>query len=305
MQRKCVATASDVAHEILFVNDASKCYVMTKTKIVESISFDVVNRKFQCKGILTDMNAKKCVLSNSRNLLIVQCGKVLHVIDTVIDKVRTRFQKLPPGVFVDSSSTFSGSGFSPDDSMIVATRYTYLIVWDAETCAPIRVLQTAVSPMVRLFTSDSINKVVTLLENETFQVWDLDNLDRDTEHSAEVHQGAVQSIGVSSAADYIMSSDDKTPDAKLVSLSTGVVMDTLQHSEHSGDHVTEVLMSPNGMYAVSRAKLEQTDALSYSSFEPLTDDVMWELETASKVFHAISNRLVLFRNRNFYCFKLL
>ena len=292
MERKCVATASDVAHEILFVNDASKCYVMTKTKIVESISFDVVNRKFKCKGILTDMNAKKCVLSNSKNLLIVQCDKVLHVIDTAIDKVRTRFQKLPPGVFVDSSSTFSGSGFSPDDSMIIATRYTYMIVWDAQTCAPIRVLQTSVSPMVRLFTSDSINKVVTVLENETFQVWDLENLDRDTEHSAEVHQGAVQSLAVSSTADYIMSSDDKTPDAKLVCLSTGVVMDTLQHSEHPGDRITEVLMSSNGLYAVSRAKLEQTNALSYTSFEPLTDDVMWELETASKVFHAISNRYV-------------
>ncbi|XP_045171838.2 NACHT and WD repeat domain-containing protein 2-like [Mercenaria mercenaria] len=294
MQRKCVATASDVAHEILFVNDIPKCFVLTKTKIVESISFDVINRKFKCKGILTDMNAKKCVLSNLRQLLIVQCDKILHVIDTVTDKVRTRFQKLPAGVFVDSNSTFSGAGFTPDDSMIVATRYTYLIVWDAETCAPIRVLQTAVSPMVQLFTSDSVNKVVTLLKNNSFQVWDLENLDRDTEHSAEVHQGAVQTLAVSSAADYIMSTDDKTPDAKLVCLSTGDVMDTLQHSENSGDRLTEVLMSPDGLYAATRAKLEHTNSLSYMTFEPLTDDVMWELETASKVFHAISNRYIVF-----------
>ncbi|KAL4223122.1 NACHT and WD repeat domain-containing protein 2 [Mactra antiquata] len=294
MEKRCVATASDVAHDILFINELPKCYVMTKTKLIESITFDVINRKFKSKSILTDMNAKECILSNTKNLVVVRCDKTLHVIDTVLDKVKARFQKLPPGFFVDSSSTFSGAGFTPNDRMIVATRYTYLIVWDADTCVPMRVLQTAVSPMTKLFTSDSIDKVVTLLQNNSFQVWDLDNLDRDIEHSSEVHQGAVTSLAVSSATEYILSHDDKTPDAKIVCLASGTVVDTLQHSENTGDRLVDVIMSPDGLYAVTRAKLLHTDALSNMTFEPLTDDVMWEVETASKVFHAISNRYIVF-----------
>lgn len=294
MKRQCVATASDVAQEIMFINDTPKCYIFTKTKLIESVSFNVVNRKFTSKAILTDMNAKKCVLSQTRRLMLVQCDKSLHVIDTTMDKVRSRLQKLPPEVFVDSNSTFSGAGFTPDESLILATRYTYLIVWDAQTCEPIRVLQTAVSPMTELFTSNSVNKVVTLLKNNSLQVWDLENLDHNTEHSPEIHHGAVQTMALSSTADYIISHDDKSPDAKIVSLSTGLVMDNLQHSENSDDRLTEVILSPDGQYAVTRAKLEQTNALSCVNFEPLTDDVMWEMETASKVFHAISNRYISF-----------
>ncbi|WAR02876.1 NWD2-like protein [Mya arenaria] len=294
MERRCVATATDVAHDIIFINDIPKCYVMTKTKLLESIQFDVVNRKSKTKTILTDMEAKECIPSNSKNLLIVRCSKTLHVVDTVLDRVRARFQKLPPGVFVDNSSQFSGAGFTPDDKMVVAARYTYLIIWDAATCSPIRVLQSAVSPMVKIFTPDSINKVVTLLKNNSFQVWDLANLDRDTDHSAEVHQGAVVSMAVSSSTDYILSHDNATPDAKLVCLRTGKVVDTLQHSDNVTDRVLEVLLSPDGQYAVTRARLVDTNGGIASTFDLVTDDVMWEVETASKVFHAMSNRYIVF-----------
>lgn len=291
MQRKCVATATDIPHDIIFINELPKCIVLTKTKLVESILFDVVNRKFHSKSILTDMEAKECIPSNSKRRLIVRSSKTLYLVDTLLDRVTTRFQKLPPGVFVDNSSQFTGAGFTPDDSMVVAARYTYLIVWDAETAAPIRVLQSNVSPVMKLFTSDRTNKVVTLLENSSFQVWNLDNLDRDTDHSVEVHQGAVQKVAVSSATDYVLSHDDKTPDAKLVCLSNGKVVDTFLHSEHPGDKIVDVLFSPDGLYAVTRARL-QANGHDAVSFEALTDDVMWEVETASKVFHAMSSRFV-------------
>lgn len=291
MQRKCVATATDVPHDIIFINDNPKCFVLTKTKLIESIAFDVINRKYKCKTVLTDLDARECIPSNSKEMLLVRCGKTIHVIDTYTDQVRSRFQKMPSGVFVDKSSTFSGAGFTPNDKMIVATRYTYLIVWDAETCEPVRVLQSTVSPITKLFTSDSVNKVVTLLENKTFQVWNLDNLDRDIHHSSEIHQGAVQSLAVSSASGYILSHDNETPDAKLISLTTGDVIDTLQHSENTEDKIVEVQLSPDGMYAVTRATIQQSvNSSANTTFEVLTDDVLWEVETATKVFHAITNR---------------
>ena len=170
-------------------------------------------------------------------------------------------------------------------------RYTYLIIWDAITCTPIRVLQSVVSPVVKLFTCASINKVVTLLENNIFQVWNLDNLDRDVLHSAEIHDYPVESIAASSMAGIVMSYDHKSPDAKVVSLANGKVMDTLQHSHNTDDKLVEVKLSYDGQYVVTRARIVPTPrSSSITSFETLTDDIMWEVETASKVFHAMSNR---------------
>ncbi|KAH3890890.1 NACHT and WD repeat domain-containing protein 2-like [Dreissena polymorpha] len=295
MERRCVGTASDVAHDIIFVNDQPKCYVLTKTKLLETIVFDVINRRTSTKSILTDMEAKECIPSNSKKLMIVRCSKTLHVVDTIKDTVRSRLQKLPTGVFIDNSSQFSGAGFTRDDKLIVAARYTYLIVWDAETCSPVRVLQSDVSPMEKIFTSESANKVVTLLKNHTFQVWDLDNLDQDTDHAVEIHDNAVASLAVSFDTGYITSHDSKTPDARLVCLKSGKLVDTLQHSENSLDRLVEVVMSSDGAYAVTRARIAvDPNGLCSLTLDAVTDDVMWEVETASKVFHAISNRYIAF-----------
>jgi len=301
MERRCVATATDVAHDIIFITDMPTCYVLTKTKLLESIRFDIVNRKTKTKTILTDMEAKECIPSYSKKLMIVRCSKTLHIVDTYMERVRTRFQRLPAGVFVDNNSQFSGAGFTPDESMVVAARYTYLIIWDVNTCAPVRVLQSAVSPMVQIFTSDSINKVVTLLKNNSFQVWNLDNLDRDTEHAVEVHQGAVTSLAVSTASGYVISHDDIAPDAKLVCLRSGKVIDTLQHSDNVLDRVVDVTLSPNGQFAVTRARVVDINGIAFPSFDCVTDDVMWEVETASKVFHAISNRYKFILNKSCVC----
>ena len=148
-----------------------------------------------------------------------------------------------------------------------------------------------VSPVVKLFTCASVNKVVTLLENNKFQVWNLENLDRDISHSAEVHDYPVESVAVSSTAGLILSYDHQSPDAKVVSLTNAKVVDTLQHSENTDDKIVEVKLSPDGQYAVTRAKVVPTlRSSSVTTFEALTDDIMWEVETASKVFHAMTNR---------------
>ena len=178
-----------------------------------------------------------------------------------------------------------------EGNTIFRFRYTYLIVWDSKTSEALRVLQSMVSPMVKLFTCSTINKVVTLLENNVFQVWNLDNLDRDIQHSAEHHDHPLKSLAVSSSARFILSHDSQTPDAKVISMDDGKVMDNLQHSDNAGDRIVEVKLSPDGQYAVTRAKLVPTPrSAATTSFETLTDDIMWEMETASKVFHAMSNR---------------
>ena len=291
MTRQCVAKATDVSHDILFIDESPKCYVMTKSKLIEAVTFNIINRKFTCKTILTDLEAKECIQSNSKRRMIVRCRKTLHIIDTKLDKVCTSIQKLPPGMFMDSSSVFSGAGFTPNDRMIVATRYTYLIVWDAETFEPIRVLQSAISPMTKVFTSGSVNKVVSLLENNSFQVWNLDNIDQDILHAVEIHKGAVKSLALTSSSPYIISHDDVSPDAKLVSVGSGKVLDTFQHTDNERDRIVAVKLSRNGSYAVTRAKTgHRFSSFEDNKFEALTDDILWEVETASKVFHAMTNR---------------
>jgi hypothetical protein len=50
-------------------------------------------------------------------------------------------------------------------------------VWDTVTGNPLRVLHSSVSPILRVYTSCVVNKVVTLLADNSFQVWNLDNID--------------------------------------------------------------------------------------------------------------------------------
>ena len=122
IKRRCVAQVTDIASDIIFVDETPKCYIQTQSKLIEAVQFDVINRKYFTKTVLTDLDSRECIPSNQKEQMLVRCGKTLHLIDTVKDVVKVRFKKLPPGVFVDSSSTFSGAGFSPDDSMVLATR---------------------------------------------------------------------------------------------------------------------------------------------------------------------------------------
>ena len=122
IKRRCVAQVTDVVTDIIFIDESPKSYTLTQSKLLEAVQFDVINRKYFTRTVLTDLEARECIPSNRKQQMLVRCGKTIHLIDTVKDVVKTRFQQLPPGVFVDSSSTFSGAGFTPDDSLICATR---------------------------------------------------------------------------------------------------------------------------------------------------------------------------------------
>ncbi len=73
-------------------------------------------------------------------------------------------------LFLEKLSTFKQADFTPNDALIVAARHTYLGVWDTATGAPLRLLQSSVSPIAKLFTSPSINKAITLLQGNSIQV---------------------------------------------------------------------------------------------------------------------------------------
>ena len=79
------------------------------------------------------------------------------------DVVCRKLTHLPAWLFVDQISTFSGSGLSEDDILVVASKCYFLATWDTETGVPLRVLQSSASFVRRLFTSDVIMEIVSLL----------------------------------------------------------------------------------------------------------------------------------------------
>jgi hypothetical protein len=87
-----------------------------------------------------------------------------------LEKKLTFFNFYIVQVFTETLTTYSGAGFTPDDRLVVASRYTHLFVWNAQSGAPVRVLQAALSPIVRLFMSPAMNSAVTLLQDNTLQV---------------------------------------------------------------------------------------------------------------------------------------
>ena len=77
---------------------------------------------------------------------------------------------MPLGVYVDEIFEFVEALFTPDDNYIVASRHTYLGIWNTSTGDPVRVLQSNISPITATFTCRYDNRVVTTLQDGTMQV---------------------------------------------------------------------------------------------------------------------------------------
>ena len=294
MERKCVAQASDVPQDIIFVNNKLKCFIFTKSKVVETIDFDTVSRKFTCKFIFNDLELRECVLSNTHKYLLCRASKCLHLIYTHDNKLLRKFNQLPEDVIVEQSSNFTGAGFTPEDRYIVATRYTFLAVWDTVTGNPLRVLHSSVSPILRVYTSCVVNKVVTLLADNSFQVWNLDNIDSNILHSNNIFPGNVFGTEVSTVSGKIVAFEGRVPEAKVLSLRNGQVTDILQHSHNTDDKVRQVILSPNGRFAITRGQRAEDLTEGSTVWRVLRDDVIWDLEASRRTHYSGNNRFVNF-----------
>ncbi|CAG2228574.1 unnamed protein product [Mytilus edulis] len=300
MERKCMAQASDVPQDIIFSNNKPKCFIFTKSKIVESIEFDVVSRKFTCKFIFSDLELRQCVISNTQKYLLCRSAKCLHLVYTHDNKLLRKFDKLPEDVIVEQSSNFTGAEFTPEDKYIVASRYTFLAVWDTVTGNPLRVLQSSVSPILRVYTSNAVNKVVSLLADNSFQVWNLENIDSNILHSNNIFPGNVFGAQLSTVSQKIVAFEGRVPEAKVLSLRNGQVTDILQHSHNTDDKVRQVILSPNGRFAVTRGQRAEDMTEGSTVWRVLRDDVVWDLEASKRTHYSGNNRFVNFTKDSEY-----
>ncbi|XP_060064911.1 NACHT and WD repeat domain-containing protein 2-like [Ylistrum balloti] len=301
MERRCVAQTSDVPQDIIFISKSLTCFVLTRSKMVESVFFDIFNRKYKTNCILTDLETKECILSHTEKYLLVRSAKCLHQVNVDTEKIIRKYQQLPNGIFVDPLSQYTGAGFTPDDELIVASRYTYLAVWCAHNGEPLRVLQASVSPITKMFTSEAVNKCVSLLEDNSFQVWNLDNLDSDILHSNEVFPGPVIGLAVSSESGQVVAYESRVPEAKVMSMDDGRVTDIIQHSLESEDQIKEVSFSPNGRYILTRAYRTPDQDDDNAEWKTLRDDILWDMAANRKVYHLQNNRFVVFSKNSQLC----
>ena len=105
-----------------------------------------------------------------QNMILCRSSRCLYLVDADREKLVHRLQKAPDRIFTETLTTFSGAGFTPDDRLVVAARHTHLFVWNTGSGQPVRVLQAALSPVVKLFMSPATNKAVTLIRDNTLQV---------------------------------------------------------------------------------------------------------------------------------------
>ena len=171
LERKCVTEVAHAPEKLAFCGkDSSKYYMMDSGHELKSVKVNLAQRKANVAGVLRDLEMKDFILSHSEKLLLVRSSRCLYVITTLKDTLSHRIINMPNGVFLERLSTFKDAGFTPNDEYIVAARHIYLGVWCARTGRPVRLLQTSISPIMKLFTSDIVNRAITLSQDQSIQV---------------------------------------------------------------------------------------------------------------------------------------
>jgi hypothetical protein len=277
MERKCVMTGDDIPKQIQFTKKNTKLFILTGTNVLQSATLDIVNRKASTSQILRDMSMKEFILSHTEKYILARCVRYMFVFDTETEAVVHRLQRMSQGTLMEELSNFVGAGFTPNDSLIVAARATNLTVWDTKTGIPMRLLHIGTTPIKRLLMTNAMNRAITLLENNTLQVWNLHNLCIDMQHRKQVTNGGVVALTVSRNG-KLLCHGDKHADAAVMDLgsSNGDILYTFQHSEKEDEKIKGVEMGGNGQHMITRGPDNETDP-DHKPWNLLTEDKLWEV----------------------------
>ena len=173
VERCCVLPCQNPPEKLLLAKSNSHCYVLFRDKEIQVVDINYVNRKMKPKGIVRDLELRDFKLSHTETMLLCRASRCLYLFNTRNHSLMHRINSMPSGVFVEKLSVFRDAGFSPNDKLLVAARYTYLGIWDAASGEPLRLLHSSISPITKLFTPDLTNKAVTLLADNSIQVCEI------------------------------------------------------------------------------------------------------------------------------------
>ena len=293
MTRKSVVNNIETPSKIIFCKDTTKFYVMSKDGSLKFVSVDLIRHNAKSTGIITDIGLKDFILGFKKENILVRTQRCLYIFSEESKSLKYRIQKMPPGAFVEALSTFKEARFSQNDKLIVAARYVYIGVWSAADGTPVRLLQSAISPIQNLFTNERVNKAITLLEDHSIQVWNLDDLDADVNHLNSIVKGSIKGLAFARDSVRYICHGFNRAEAKVGNILTNEFEWTLVHSEDTEDRIDEVLMSPNGQYAVTSAPSKDYFDIQ-KSLDILKEDKLWDLKTGEVLCTVGNNRNVVF-----------
>ncbi|CAH1801226.1 unnamed protein product [Owenia fusiformis] len=291
LERKCLIKTRDLSQQIAFSRDNTRFYVRFQSRKITSYKVDLIDHKATSKDIFHDMEMRDFKMSHYRIYTLVRCSRCLFLIDTSTEKVTHRLE-ISKEVFIEPLTIFTGVGFTPNDAMVVASRHAYVGVWETKSGTLLRILQSSVSPVSQLFTSYSLNKAITLLEDRSIQIWNLDNMNEKVHYMKNVIEGSVRNIDLSSIGKKILCFGENTNEAKVVDLVSSDPLLTIYHSDDPYDIIEEVRVSPCGRYGITRVR--KTELMNSEPWDLLYEDILWDLSTGKKIHHALNCRDVIF-----------
>ena len=289
--RRCTGEASDVPSRTVLWED-KKCFVVTKSKHLESITFDIVNKRSQRKNLMTDIDIRDMKLSNTGFALVIMTGKSLRMFSTFSEREMHLDNNLPPCCLSFPSSNYVNVSFSCDDTSLVAIRSSFVLIWKTETGRLTRILQTGQAPLLKLLTSFATNKAATLSEDNWVQIWDLNNIDYAVTHSNEIFSSPVSSVKVLHGKHQFVCFGSDSEDAKIVDSSSGQIRHILRDENDVGQ-VRELISSRDGNYIVTRMT-PQSSKNQTSDKVILFDDVLWNVRNGSKIRCVFDSLFVAF-----------
>lgn len=306
---RLLVKASNIPVKITFSRSKSpQIYVLYQDKRIQVIDFDLPNKKAKRTDIVQDFEIQDFKLSHKQELLMARAGRCLFFFYTKDRSFAYRIQEMPSGAFVEKLSKFKEAGFTLDDKLVVAARYTYLGVWETKTGRPLRLLQSSVSPIEKLFTSEIVNKTITLLKDNSIQVWNMDNLESEVMHLNALVKGEVAYLDVSSSGQRLVASALNTSVAKIFNNDTGECEWSLVHDYNDTNKITKVQMSPLGLYAMTYGRCHDVPHHE-RPWGALNEVKLWSMETGqtvmeiSRIRHVVwdptEQRLVMFLCRSY------
>ncbi|XP_074640266.1 NACHT and WD repeat domain-containing protein 2-like [Tubulanus polymorphus] len=306
MERKCVVSLTEIPKVLCFSpSDSTKIYSQFASSF-GSISLNVAQRKGEVSMIMRDMEIKEFILSFTEQYLLVRCLRCLFLFELKSEKLIHRIQQMPKEVVVEAMSPFTGAAFTRNDEYIVGSRFTYVVVWDRKTGVPIRLLPSSVSPIVSMYsTYCSENKVVTLSEDNTMRVWNMDNLLQSVEFTNQALTERITSITWADNTRVVACLGDVGGTAAIVDATTGACISSVLHPMKEAYMMHPIVVSPDGKFIVTRG--EAITEKKYLS--NLNDDVLWDMSSKEKllalencrhrIFNATSTLFASFQVRLF------
>lgn len=298
VERQLVIETGEIVLKLKFFATASKFLTLSNAGRLSLYNFDLAFKSFSTVRLVRDFEILDFVFNNGETMVLVRSAHCLRICDVMLGTLVHTLNALPESVDIDRSSVFTGAAFTPDSRKVVASRYTYLCVWDSLTGQPLRILLSTKSPIERLFTNSSL--AACLLADGLMKVWNLDNLEEHAKLTNNSTDEEVRCLAISCSTNTILCSGAGQCEAKILNAGNCEVIGSFEHRE--GSEVDYVTFSPDGRFAITSSSfvdlgedMDVDEGLdSYPGDNCLKEAILWDTISGRKIHHALNVKYSMF-----------